>query len=150
MNAQVSAHYVFQHGTLSTGLRSHHYDLRKVYRILNLKTWWVSRQITNADGQLALTPTVVKTSCSLLTSAIRLGSFTLILQQAVSSCHGVKSPWLNVRVAPRSSGHGRRKCHSFRFVQQRGGQVVRMGRGRGDQSTRLGNFKRNLEWKSGG
>lgn len=95
-DSQVAPHNVLQHRTLSAGLRSYDDDLRQVYRVLDLSKASVCAKLLSrrwVRRGLRRTPTVVKTSWSLLTSVIRPGSFTLMLQRR----------WLAFRMHPRGA-----------------------------------------------
>jgi hypothetical protein len=94
---QVSSNNVFKHRTLSARLRPNDSDLWQIYRVLDLVRGNVNRCLRRGIGVQQLTPTVVKTSCNLLTSVIKPGSFTLILcmSRLARSIMGA----LNVRLA---------------------------------------------------
>lgn len=85
---QISADYVLQHRTLSTRLRSYHCYLRQIDGILYL----YSRMSVSVPQHLLVpcqvqhTPTVVKTSWSLLTRVMSPGSLTLILYPPLVCC----------------------------------------------------------------
>lgn len=78
LSLQVAPYYVLQHRTLSTRLRSHDGDLWQIDWVLHLTILLVP-PVCGFGGLRTRTPTVVKTSWSLLTSVMRPGSFTLIL-----------------------------------------------------------------------
>ncbi len=109
LHVQISADNVFQHRTLSTGLRTDHGNLWQIDGILHLHHRVSRKSPIPRRASIAMrpTPTVVKTSCSLLTRVIKPGSLTLILPCRQHHLYTYSHP---------NTGASRISTHAFGFV----------------------------------